>query len=68
MSLFALPLLQLPLHRLAFANNPSRHRLFQCMQFLEGNRALLAALGSGLWPVMVLVSEVVQTFILADFW
>ena len=26
------------------------------------------ALGSGLWPVMVLLSEVVQTFILADFW
>ena len=29
---------------------------------------LLQALGSGLWPVMVLLSEVVQTFILADFW
>lgn len=28
---------------------------------------LLQAIGSGLWPVMVLVSEVVQTFILADF-
>lgn len=26
------------------------------------------ALGSGIWPVMVLLSEVVQTFILADFW
>ena len=25
------------------------------------------AIGSGVWPVMVLVSEVVQTFILADF-
>ena len=25
------------------------------------------AVGSGLWPVMVLFSEVVQTFILADF-
>ncbi|KAG1652979.1 hypothetical protein FOA52_013782 [Chlamydomonas sp. UWO 241] len=46
-------------------------RFFSCahwiLQFLEGNRALLAALGSGLWPVMVLLSEVVQTFILADF-
>mmetsp|Transcript_41770 Transcript_41770/g.124946 ORF Transcript_41770/g.124946 Transcript_41770/m.124946 type:complete len:178 (-) Transcript_41770:45-578(-) len=46
-------------------------RFFSCahwiLQFLEGNRALLQALGSGLWPVMVLLSEVVQTFILADF-
>lgn len=39
-----------------------------CTQILEGNRALLAALGSGLWPVMVLLSEIVQTFILAGFW
>lgn len=30
--------------------------------------AFLQALGSGIWPVMVLLSEVVQTFILADFW
>lgn len=30
--------------------------------------ACLQALGSGIWPVMVLLSEVVQTFILADFW
>mmetsp|Transcript_6274 Transcript_6274/g.13783 ORF Transcript_6274/g.13783 Transcript_6274/m.13783 type:complete len:280 (-) Transcript_6274:393-1232(-) len=37
------------------------------LQILEGNKYLLAALGSGLWPVMVLLSEVVQTFILADF-
>lgn len=37
------------------------------LQILEGNRYLWAALGSGLWPVMVLVSEIVQTFILADF-
>ena len=29
---------------------------------------LMSALGSGLWPIMVLLSEVVQTFILADFW
>ena len=26
------------------------------------------ALGSGIWPAMVLLSEVVQTFVLADFW
>lgn len=37
-------------------------------QLLEGNKYLLQALGSGLWPVMVLASEIVQTFILADFW
>ena len=30
--------------------------------------AFLQALGSGIWPIMVLLSEVVQTFILADFW
>jgi ER lumen protein retaining receptor len=47
-------------------------RFFSCahwiLQLLEGNKYLLHALGSGLWPVLVLVSEVVQTFILADFW
>jgi hypothetical protein len=47
-------------------------RFFSCahwiLQLLEGNRYLLNALGSGLWPVMVLLSEIVQTFILADFW
>ncbi|GIL62715.1 hypothetical protein Vafri_16886 [Volvox africanus] len=37
------------------------------LQILEGNKYLLQALGSGLWPIMVLGSEVVQTFILADF-
>jgi hypothetical protein len=37
-------------------------------QLLDGNKYLLTALGSGLWPVMVLLSEVVQTVILADFW
>lgn len=37
------------------------------LQIAEGDRYLWRALGSGLWPVMVLVSEVVQTFILADF-
>ena len=28
---------------------------------------LMQAIGSGLWPIMVLLSEVVQTMILADF-
>ncbi|KAI8472336.1 MAG: P-loop containing nucleoside triphosphate hydrolase protein [Monoraphidium minutum] len=46
-------------------------RFFSCahwiLQLLDGNKYLLTALGSGLWPVMVLLSEVVQTFILADF-
>jgi hypothetical protein len=37
-------------------------------QIMEGNKYLLQALGSGLWPIMVLLSEIVQTFILADFW
>mgnify|MGYP001034387403 CR=1 FL=1 len=38
------------------------------LQILDGDKYLWQALGSGLWPVMVLVSEIVQTFILADFW
>lgn len=47
-------------------------RFFSCAHWLlqmvdERNAQLWAAIGSGLWPVMVLVSEVVQTFILADF-
>lgn len=46
-------------------------RFFSCahwiLQILEGNKYLLQALGSGLWPAMVLISEIVQTFILADF-
>ncbi|GAB4822734.1 hypothetical protein N2152v2_009780 [Parachlorella kessleri] len=37
------------------------------LQILDGDKYLWQALGSGLWPVMVLVSEIVQTFILADF-
>lgn len=48
----------------------SHHCVFGCafLQILEGNKYLLQALGSGVWPVMVLLSEIVQTFILADFW
>ena len=38
------------------------------LQILDGDSFLLKAMGSGLWPAMVLVSEIVQTFILADFW
>lgn len=41
---------------------------FGVVQILDGDRYLWQALGSGLWPIMVLVSEIVQTFILADFW
>ena len=37
------------------------------LQIMDGDKYLWQALGSGLWPVMVLISEVVQTFILADF-
>ncbi|XP_031283218.1 ER lumen protein-retaining receptor erd-2.2-like isoform X1 [Pistacia vera] len=37
------------------------------LQVLDTRGRLLTALGYGLWPSMVLVSEIVQTFILADF-
>ncbi|KAH0752184.1 putative ER lumen protein-retaining receptor C28H8.4 [Solanum tuberosum] len=37
------------------------------LQVLDSNGHLLVALGHGLWPSMVLISEIVQTFILADF-
>ncbi|GLT73150.1 hypothetical protein SLA2020_450280 [Shorea laevis] len=37
------------------------------LQVLETRGRLLTALGYGLWPPMVLLSEIVQTFILADF-
>ena len=43
-----------------------RFRLFK-RQVFDGNSFLFTALGAGLWPIMVLVSEVVQTLILADF-
>lgn len=36
-------------------------------QVLDSHGYLLTALGHGLWPSMVLLSEIVQTFILADF-
>ncbi len=38
------------------------------LQIIDGDSFLLQAIGSGLWPLMVLASELVQTFILADFW
>lgn len=38
-----------------------------CKQVLDTRGRLLTALGYGLWPSMVLLSEIVQTFILADF-
>lgn len=34
---------------------------------LDSRGQLLTALGRGLWPSFVLISEIVQTFILADF-
>ncbi|RWR82032.1 putative ER lumen protein-retaining receptor C28H8.4 [Cinnamomum micranthum f. kanehirae] len=37
------------------------------LQVLDSHGYLLTALGHGLWPSMVLLSEIVQTFILADF-
>eukprot|EP00898_Chlorokybus_atmophyticus_P000650 jgi/Chlat1/1586/Chrsp123S01842 len=37
------------------------------LQVIDGNSFLMSMLGSGLWPSVVLLSEVVQTFILADF-
>lgn len=47
-------------------------RLISCahwiLQIIDGDSFLLQAIGSGLWPAMVLLSEIVQTFILADFW
>eukprot|EP00958_Prasinococcus_capsulatus_P006659 scaffold625_cov420-Prasinococcus_capsulatus_cf.AAC.12 len=38
-----------------------------CEQMMKENSFLRTALFSGLWPAMVLLSEIVQTFILADF-
>ncbi|KAL6010639.1 hypothetical protein ACLOJK_001076 [Asimina triloba] len=37
------------------------------LQVMDSRGYLLTALGHGLWPSMVLLSEIVQTFILADF-
>ncbi|KAK1352320.1 ER lumen protein retaining receptor [Heracleum sosnowskyi] len=37
------------------------------LQVLDTHGQLLVALGYGLWPSFVLIAEVVQTFILADF-
>ncbi|KAJ7559006.1 hypothetical protein O6H91_04G065600 [Diphasiastrum complanatum] len=37
------------------------------LQLVDGRSYLLTALGYGLWPAMVLLSEIVQTIILADF-
>ncbi|ESQ53122.1 hypothetical protein EUTSA_v10025877mg [Eutrema salsugineum] len=37
------------------------------LQVVDTRGRLLVALGYGLWPSMVLISEIVQTFILADF-
>lgn len=37
------------------------------LQIMDGDSFLLHALTSGLWPIMVLLSEIVQTLILSDF-
>ncbi|KAL1311998.1 hypothetical protein HN51_038648 [Arachis hypogaea] len=37
------------------------------LQVIDTRGRLLTALGYGLWPSMVLLSEIIQTFILADF-
>ena len=37
------------------------------LQMFDGQSYLSTAVGSGLWPMMVLLSEIVQTFILPDF-
>lgn len=37
------------------------------VQILDTQGTLLTALGYGLWPSMVILSEIIQTFILADF-
>ncbi|KAH7852016.1 hypothetical protein Vadar_019560 [Vaccinium darrowii] len=37
------------------------------LQVLDSGGSVLTALGYGLWPSMVLIAEIVQTFILADF-
>ncbi|XP_021902435.1 putative ER lumen protein-retaining receptor C28H8.4 isoform X2 [Carica papaya] len=42
-------------------------RVMQNTKVLDTRGRLLTALGHGLWPSMVLFSEIVQTFILADF-
>ncbi|KAJ0545143.1 putative ER lumen protein retaining receptor [Helianthus annuus] len=42
-------------------------KLLNRSRVLDSHGHLLTTLGYGLWPSMVLISEVVQTFILADF-
>lgn len=37
------------------------------LQILDGHKLFMSSLGFGLWPGMVLLSEIVQTIILADF-
>lgn len=37
------------------------------LQLVDHNKHLIRAMGSGLWPIMVLLAEIVQTFVLAEF-
>eukprot|EP01024_Parvocaulis_polyphysoides_P052895 TRINITY_DN524_c1_g1_i4.p1 TRINITY_DN524_c1_g1~~TRINITY_DN524_c1_g1_i4.p1 ORF type:complete len:291 (-),score=5.20 TRINITY_DN524_c1_g1_i4:80-892(-) len=47
-------------------------RFFTCahwiIQLIDGTSFLFTSLGVGVWPMMVVVSEIVQTFILAVSW
>nr|GMC56029.1 putative ER lumen protein-retaining receptor C28H8.4 [Ipomoea batatas] len=45
---------------------PQLH-VMQNTKILDTQGTLLTALGYGLWPSMVILSEIIQTFILADF-
>lgn len=38
------------------------------LQVLDGDTFVFKAMYMGLWPACVLLSEIVQTFVLADFW
>ncbi|CAI5516298.1 unnamed protein product [Closterium sp. Naga37s-1] len=37
------------------------------LQVMDGHSFIMTTIGYGMWPAMVLLSEIVQTFILADF-
>ncbi|KAF8053107.1 hypothetical protein N665_1463s0011 [Sinapis alba] len=59
------------LPQLRVMQNSGTLRFLSCahwiLQVLDSGGRLLTALGYGLWPLMVLLSEIIQTFILADF-
>ncbi|KAG2400818.1 uncharacterized protein HKW66_Vig0093280 [Vigna angularis] len=51
--------------RSSYMNDKDNFAIYHVV--LDSRGHLLVALGYGLWPSMVLISEIVQTFILADF-